>query len=46
IFVANLFLIMLAIVSARGQVIGALLGACAAIALLLVLLVKGGPTDP
>lgn len=43
--VANLFLIMLAVVATRGLPEAALLGALAAVAVLLFLLVKGGPTD-
>ena len=43
--VANLFLIMLAIVAARGLGIAALLAAIGAVSVLLFLLVKGGPTD-
>ncbi|MDD9878823.1 MAG: glycosyltransferase family 4 protein, partial [Magnetovibrio sp.] len=43
--VANMFLVMLSLVAMRGQPIAALLGAAAAITLLLVLLAKGGPTD-
>ncbi len=43
--VANLFLIMLAIVAARGLNEAALLGAIGAVAMLMFLLVKGGPTD-
>ncbi len=43
--VANMFLIMLAIVATRGQPEAALTGAGAAVAVLLFLLVKGGPTD-
>lgn len=43
--VANLFLIMLSIVAARGLPEAAILGACGAVGMLLFLLVKGGPTD-
>ena len=43
--VANLFLIMLAVVSTRGLSGAAIIGAIAAILLLLFLLVKGGPTE-
>lgn len=43
--VANMFLIMLAIVATRGLPEAALLAAAGAVAVLLFLLVKGGPTD-
>ena len=43
--VANLFLIMLSIVAARGLPEAAFLGACGAVGMLMFLLVKGGPTD-
>ena len=43
--IANLFLIMLAIVAARGLSQAALLAACATVGLLLFLMVKGGPTN-
>ena len=43
--VANLFLIMLSIVAARGLPEAAILGACGAVGMLMFLLVKGGPTD-
>jgi len=43
--IANLFMIMLAIVATRGLPEAALLGAAGAITMLLFLLVKGGPTD-
>ena len=43
--VANLFLIMLAIIAARGLPEAALLGACGAVGVLIFLMVKGGPTN-
>ena len=43
--VANLFLIMLALIAARGLHAAAILGAVGAVGMLLFLLVKGGPTD-
>ena len=43
--IANIFLIMLAIVAARGLPQAAILGAIGAVSMLVFLLVKGGPTD-
>jgi len=43
--VANIFLIALSIVAARGLPVAAVLGGAAAVTLLLFLLAKGGPTD-
>jgi len=43
--VANTFLVVLAVVAARGQESAAVLGAFGAVGLLLFLLAKGGPTD-
>jgi len=43
--IANIFLIMLALVATRGLPGAALLGGCGAVALLLFLLAKGGPTE-
>jgi len=43
--VANLFLIMLAIVAARGLPEAAILAALGAVGVLMFLLVKGGPTN-
>ena len=43
--VANLFLIMLAIVAAQGLSEAALLAAFGAVGILMFLMVKGGPTN-
>jgi len=43
--IANIFLIMLAIVAARGLPQAAVLGAVGAVSMLVFLLAKGGPTD-
>ena len=43
--VANLFLLMLAIVAVRGLPEASLLAACGAVSVLMFLMIKGGPTN-